>query len=84
MPKKEKYPEKCPWDSGPLIESSSKNSWILKRGADVVIFSKSEKNEHFFILQENDQEQHSVLAFQARLTYQKLLDKGYRLDMSAN
>ena len=74
MPKKEKYPEKCPWDLGPLIEQSNQDHWTLKRGADIVIFAKDKQNEHIFLIQENEHDQSSLLSFQARLKYQKLLD----------
>tara|TARA_B100001996_G_scaffold368087_1_gene340286 strand:+ start:383 stop:634 length:252 start_codon:yes stop_codon:yes gene_type:complete len=80
-PKREKYPEKAPWDLGPLSEYKDRPFWTLKRGSEVVIFSRKDSSQHFFMMQKDDKEPIELLAFQARLTYQQLLDKGFKLDV---
>ena len=76
--KREKYPERCPWDKGPSQEMADREEWILQCGAEVIRFSKNKLNEHYFHVLSNDNEE-QILAFRARLLYQKLLDKGFRL-----
>ena len=75
----EKYPEKCPWDLGPNQNLADKGHWTLLNGVDSVRFSKDESNHHWFNLFYNDELPERMLAYRARLTYQKLLDKGYKL-----
>ncbi len=76
--KREKYPEKCPWDRGPNQPFSNREEWILSCGHELVRFSKNKLDQHYFHIISNDKEE-QVLAFRARLLYQKLLDKGFRL-----
>ena len=80
--KREKYPEKAPWDLGPLSEYKSLQNWRLVRGSEIVIFARKDTDNHYFIMQRDDKEPIEILAFQARLTYQQLLDKGFRLEVS--
>ncbi len=75
----EKYPEKCPWDLGPKQNQAKDPFWILLNGEDSVKFSKDENDEHWFNLIYNNELHERILAYKARLTYQKLLDKGYKL-----
>tara|TARA_B100001250_G_scaffold398560_1_gene406964 strand:+ start:406 stop:657 length:252 start_codon:yes stop_codon:yes gene_type:complete len=79
--KREKYPEKAP-DLGPLSEHKSLDCWRLVRGSEIVIFARKGEDNHFFIMQRDDKEPIEILAFQARLTYQQLLDKGFKLEVS--
>ena len=80
--KREKYPEKAPWDLGPLSEYKDQDCWRLVRGSDVVVFARKKEDSHFFLMQKDDKEPLEILSFQARLTYQQLIDKGYKLDVS--
>ena len=80
--KREKYPEKAPWDLGPLSEHKALESWSLVRGSEIVIFARKGDDNHYFIMQRDDKEPIEILAFQARLTYQQLLDKGFKLEVS--
>ena len=80
--KREKYPEKAPWDLGPLSEHKSQENWRLVRGSEIVIFARKGEDNNYFIMQRDDKEPIEILAFQARLTYQQLLDKGFKLEVS--
>ena len=80
--KREKYPEKAPWDLGPLSENKNQENWRLVRGSEIVIFARNGEDNHFFIMQRDDKDPIQILAFQARLTYQQLLDKGFKLEDS--
>ncbi len=80
--KREKYPEKAPWDLGPLSEHKALENWRLVRGSEIVIFARKDDDNHHFIMQRDDKEPLEILAFQARLTYQQLLDKGFKLEVS--
>ena len=80
--KREKYPEKAPWDLRPLSEYKNQDCWRLTRGSEIVIFARKQEDNHFFIMQRDDKEPLEILAFQARLTYQQLLDKGFTLEVS--
>ena len=76
---REKYPANCPWDFGPDQTQSKNDNWKLSNGEDVVIFARNKQDLNYFYLTERNSLK-SVLAYQARLYYQKLLDKGYKLE----
>ena len=76
---REKYPEKCPWDFGPKQNQSDQSNWVMTNGEDAVIFAKNKEDSNYFYVTQN-QTLKSILAYQARLTFQKLLDKGYELE----
>ena len=78
MPR-EKYPEKCPWDLGPEQKMSHLDQWTLKNGKETVCFQRDPSDVHKLTLVYNGEITESLLLFRARLTYQKLLDKGYKL-----
>tara|TARA_Y100001970_G_C13988968_1_gene727175 strand:- start:204 stop:452 length:249 start_codon:yes stop_codon:yes gene_type:complete len=75
----EKYPLSCPWDLGPNQKLSDLPEWILKCGRDFVKFSKDPVDHNYFFVNRNDETTERVLAYKARLAYQKLLDKGFKL-----
>ncbi len=75
----EKYPASCPWDLGPNQTQSHQAEWILVNGPEFVKFSKKENDHNWFNLNRNDEVFEELLAYKARLTYQKLLDKGFKL-----
>ena len=77
--RREKYPEKCPWDGGPKQKLATKDEWALRHGIETVVFSKVKDDQHYFIIR-TPQKEEKILAFRARLLYQKLLDKGFRLE----
>ncbi len=76
---REKYPESCPWDLGPRQKRSEDGEWTLVNGSDFVKFSRNQDNHHWFNINRNNEIFEQYLAYKARLTYQKLLDKGYKL-----
>ena len=76
---REKYPERCPWDFGPDQTQSNQENWKMSNGQDVVTFAKNKEDSNYFYLTENHTLK-TILAYQARLKYQKLLDKGYKLE----
>jgi len=75
---REKYPEKCPWDLGPNQHLAKEENWTLRLGEANVCFSKNKLDNNYFHVISNENEE-QILAFRARLLYQKLLDKGFRL-----
>ena len=75
----EKYPSSCPWDLGPKQKLAHLEEWILIKGHESVRFSKDKEDGNWFNLIFNDEVHERILAYQARLTYQKLLDKDYKL-----
>ena len=79
--RREKYPEKCPWDGGPDQMLTNKDEWVMKNGIEIVIFSKDKNNHHYFNVKSLHNEE-TILAFRARLLFQKLLDKGFKLQNS--
>ena len=76
--KREKYPEKCPWDLGPNQHLAKEENWTLRLGEANVCFSKNKLDNNYFHVISNENEE-QILAFRARLLYQKLLDKGFKL-----
>ena len=76
--KREKYPEKCTWDLGPNQHLAKAENWTLRLGEANVCFSKNKLDNNYFHVISNENEE-QILAFRARLLYQKLLDKGFRL-----
>jgi len=76
--KREKYPEKCPWDLGPNQHLAKEDNRTLRLGEANVCFSKNKLDNNYFHVISNENEE-QILAFRARLLYQKLLDKGFRL-----
>ena len=78
MPK-EKYPSNCHWDFDPGQKQSQQDEWTLVNGDEFVKFSKNKHDQNWFNINKNDEIYEQFLSYQARLTYQKLLDKGFRL-----
>ncbi len=76
--KREKYPEKCPWDGGPDQKLAKEEEWVMRNGIETVVFSKNKLDENYFIIR-TPQNEETILAFRARLLFQKLLDKGFKL-----
>jgi len=77
---REKYPEKTPWDFGPEQTRSNDPNWKMSDGENIVIFAKNKDDPNYFYVTQ-DQTTRSILCFRARLLYQKLLDKGFELQV---
>ena len=46
--KREKYPEKCPWDLGPNQHLAKEENWTLRLGEANVCFSKNKLDNNYF------------------------------------
>ena len=46
--KREKYPEKCPWDLGPNQHLAKEENWTLRLGEANVSFSKNKLDNNYF------------------------------------
>jgi len=75
----EKYPANCPWDLGPKQKQAGQDEWTLGNEGEFVKFSRNKEDPDWFNINRNDEVFEKILAYQARLTYQKLLDKGFKL-----
>ncbi len=75
----EKYPENMPWDLGSNLDKSEEIDWMLCKGRNIYIFSKSRLNEQYVYIQKNKGKKKTVQEYTARLTYQRLLDDGFEL-----
>ena len=64
--KREKYPEKCPWDLGPNQHLAKEENWTLRLGEANVSFSKNKLDNNYFHVISNENEE-QILAFRARL-----------------
>ena len=47
--KREKYPEKCPWDLGPNQDLAKEDNWTLRLGEANVCFSKNKLDANYFL-----------------------------------
>ncbi len=75
----DKCPPNCPWDLEPGQQKSQQEEWTLVNGNEFVRFSKNKHDANWFNVNKNDEIFEQFLSYQARLTYQKLLDKGFTL-----
>jgi len=62
--KREKYPEKCPWDLGPNQHLAKEENWTLRLGEANVCFSKNKLDNNYFHVISNENEE-QILAFRA-------------------
>ena len=60
------------------MSKADQANWKMSNGEEMVIFARNKQDNNYFYLTENNSLK-SILAYQARLYYQKLLDKGYKL-----
>tara|TARA_B100000941_G_C28426056_1_gene511534 strand:- start:602 stop:883 length:282 start_codon:yes stop_codon:yes gene_type:complete len=78
MPLKKK-PVPVPWDVNVTDDNYLKEPWILKKGKEFVTIETDNNNRGNFYLQKDDEKRLSLSALQAKLTYHKLLEFGYKL-----
>ncbi len=64
-----------PWDS---IKDTRK-SWLLKNGTEQVRFSRCPMDNSSFTIQKDKERILTIQSFQARATYRKLIENGYKL-----
>ncbi len=78
MPLKKK-PVTVPWDIDVGNDNYLKEPWILKKGKEFITIETDIHNRGNFYLQKDDEKRLSLSALQAKLTYHKLLEFGYKL-----
>ena len=68
-----------PWDLKKGDDNYLKEPWILKKGKEFITIETNNNNRGNFYLQKDDEKRLSLSALQAKLTYQQLIDFGYKL-----
>ena len=79
MPLNIKKNSQVPWDLRSQDDNYQKEPWILKKGKEYVTIEKNKSERGKFNLQKNKERVLSLTALQARLTYQQLIEFGYKL-----
>ena len=79
MPLNIKRNSQVPWDLRSQDDNYQKEPWILKKGKEYVTIEKNKRERGKFNLQKNKERVLSLTALQARLTYQQLIEFGYKL-----
>ena len=82
MPLKNKSKGIVPWDYQIGDENYQIEPWILKKGKEYVTIEKDKNNKGFFLLEKDEEKRLSLNASQAKLTYHRLIDFGYKLRKS--
>ena len=78
MPLKKKQVQ-VPWDIKVGEDNYLKEPWILKKGKECITIETNNNNKGNFYLQKDDEKRLSLSALQAKLTYHKLIEFGYKL-----
>ena len=68
-----------PWDKREGDDNYLREPWILKKGKEFITIETNNNNRGNFYLQKDDEKRLSLSALQAKLTYQQLIDFGYKL-----
>ena len=68
-----------PWDLNEGDNKYQEEPWILKKGKEYITIEKDIKNRGNFFLQKDKEKRLSLSALQARMTYHKLTEFGYKL-----
>tara|TARA_Y100001968_G_C19309580_1_gene693433 strand:- start:84 stop:341 length:258 start_codon:yes stop_codon:yes gene_type:complete len=68
-----------PWDNQNSGDEYLKEPWILKKGKEYVTIERDNHNRGDFFLQKDDERRLSLSALQARMTYHRLIEFGYKL-----
>ena len=79
MPLKNKKTDIIPWDNQNADDDYQLKSWTLKKGKEYVTIKKDNGNKGYFHLQKDKEKQLSLNDLQTRMTYQQLIDFGYKL-----
>ena len=78
--KREKYPEKAPWDLTTIDQSKYKSiKWMLSKSDIVYTFTRSRIDDKYVYIQKNNGKRKAFKEYEARFTYQRLFDDGYSL-----
>ena len=78
MPLKKKLVS-VPWELKDADDTYLKEPWILKKGKEFITIETNNNNRGNFYLQKDDEKRLSLSALQAKLTYQQLIEFGYKL-----
>ena len=70
---------RLPWEIGKGEKDYMKEPYILKKGKDYITIEKNIIERGNFYIQKNEEKRISVSQSQARSTFYKLKDIGYRL-----
>ena len=79
MPLNIKKNSQVPSDLRSQDDNYQKEPWLLKKGKEYVTIEKNKRERGKFNLQKNKERVLSLTALQARLTYQQLIEFGYKL-----
>ena len=74
-----KKPLQVPWDLNVDDDNYLQEPWILKKGKEFITIETNNNNRGNFYLQKDDEKRLSLSALQAKLTYQQLIEFGYKL-----
>ena len=67
-----------PWELKEGDDNYLKEPWILKKGKEFITIETNNNRGNFY-LQKDDEKRLSLSALQAKLTYQQLIEFGYKL-----
>ena len=73
-----------PWDYKKEDKNYQEEPWVLKKGKEYVTIENDKDHRGNFHLQKDEEKRLSLSALQARMTYQQLIDFGYKLQKSRN
>ena len=68
-----------PWDYKSGDNNYQKEPWILKKGTEKISFTRCKMDNSSFTIQKNQERSLVIHSFQARDTYRKLIENGYKL-----
>ncbi len=75
LPKQQSKLIPVPWDSA----KESRKSWVLRKDGEQIRFSRCSKDNSSFTVQKGQERTLTLQSFQARDTYRKLIENGYKL-----
>ena len=75
----EKYPVHIPWDLNTIQSKDSSTQWVLSKADTAYKFTMSRIDNNYLHIQRNDGKSKAYKEYEARFTYQRLLDEGYSL-----
>ena len=78
MPSKKK-PTQVPWDLNVGDDNYLKEPWILKKGKEFITIETNNNTRGNFYLQKDSDKRLSLSALQAKMTFHKLIEFGYKL-----
>ena len=77
MPSKKKTTQ-VPWDLKVGDDNYIKEPWILKKGKEFITIETNNNTKGNFYLQKDNEKRLSLSSLQAKMTYHKLIEFGYK------